>query len=150
MGPLARRIRGRREMTDLELRVYTATVRGEAEGEGAPGMIAVAWALRNRVTRPRWPNDIIGVCLQPLQVSFWNGDSKRRARLLRDESPRHRAAERICIAAWDSLAADPTDGADHYNTLKADPPWDDDMFLTVTIKNHEFFDSRRDKHGNQR
>lgn len=135
-------------MTDLELRVYTATVRGEAEGEGDDGMRAVAWALRNRVTRPRWPNSIIDVCLQPLQVSFWNGDSRRRAYLLRDESPLHRRAERLCIEVWDNLIPDPTGGADHWNTVGVDPTWDDDMFLTTTIGRHEFFDSRRDPVGN--
>lgn len=134
-------------MTGLELRVYTTTVRDEAEGEGAEGMIAVAWALRHRVTRPGWPNDIIGVCFQPMQFSFWNGDSRRRAPLLRDESPLHRVAERICSAVWDSIIPDTTNGADHYHTLGVDPIWDDNMLLTATIGNHEFFDSRYDADG---
>lgn len=129
-------------MTDLELRVYATTVRGEAGGEGERGMAAVAWVVRNRVVRPPWPNGVVAVCLQPLQFSFWNGDSPRRAALLTDESELHRAADRICSAVWDKRQDDPTGGADHYHALAVRPGWAETMLRTVTIGGHHFFNSK--------
>lgn len=131
-------------MKDLELRVLAATVRGEAEGEGRDGMVAVAWAIRNRVTRPRWPSDVISVVMQPKQFSFWNGDSKRRASLLKDESLKHREAEALCWQVWHDEIPDSTLGSDHYfaPALVPTPDWAGAMKETVTIGGHVFYDSR--------
>ena len=126
-------------MTDLERRVYAATVIGEAGGEGSDGMAAVAWVIRNRVTRSGWPNGVIGVCLQALQFSFWNGDSKRRAALLSDESQMHMRAANICTAVWMDEIPDPTGGADHYHTVDVSPSWAAELTRTVTIKRHVFY-----------
>jgi len=125
------------------MRVLVATVRGEAEGEGAAGMAAVAWTVRNRVTRPRWPSDVISVCLQPKAFSFWNGDSKRRASLLKDESRKHHEAAAICWQVWFDAIPDNSLGADHYvNLTLADPEWRHTMRETVKIGDHTFYDSR--------
>lgn len=129
-------------MTDLELRIYTATVRGEAEGEGELGQSAVAWVIRHRVIRRH--SSIIEVCFDPLQFSIWNSRSKRRAELLLAENSTHRRIQGICAEVWDGLIPDPTDGADHYHADYVAPSWRHAYRHTVTIGAHLFYDSKRE------
>lgn len=133
-------------MTDQELRIYAATVLGEAEGEGDFGMRLVAWVVRHRVERPRYPDSIIGVCFAPLQFSIWNGDSHRRAELLTAEDDAHWSAAALCIDVWTAdRDDDPTIGADHYfNPKLADPSWQHSMRKVEEYGNHVFYDSRRE------
>ena len=131
-------------LTDLERIFGAATLRGEAEGEGDHGMELVAWVIRNRMERPRWPSSLVEVVLDDLDFSFWNGDSKRRAAMLVDRSDDHWNAVRILVLVffadtWD----DPTHGADHYfNPALANPSWRSQMTETLLYKNHLFLDSR--------
>lgn len=131
------------QVTDLELRIYTATVIGEAGGEGVKGMAAVAWVIRNRVLNPGWPNGVVGVCLEPLQFSFWNGDSKRRAAVLMDESEVFRRAQKVCINVWTGASPDATGGATHYHSVTIRPPWASALRHTTTIRNHVFYSESR-------
>jgi spore germination cell wall hydrolase CwlJ-like protein len=129
-------------MTDLELRIYAATVRGEAEGEGRDGMAAVAWVLKHRVARRQ--RGVVEICFEPLQFSIWNGDSRRRAEILQDTGPIHREAAAVCLDVWDGREPDITDRADHYFADYIDPPaWAATMLHTVTIGHHLFYDSQR-------
>lgn len=128
-------------MTDLELRIYAATVRGEAGGESEEGQAAVAWVIRHRVVRRH--SSIIEVCFEPLQFSIWNSRSKRRAKLLASESTSHRNIQAICAGVWSGLVPDPTDGADHYHADYVAPSWRHAYRHTVTIGHHLFYDSKR-------
>lgn len=57
----------------------TATVLGEAEGEGAEGQLAVATVIQNRI-KQRFFSDgtVAGTVLYPYQFSVWNTQSQRR------------------------------------------------------------------------
>ena len=126
-------------MTDLELRILTATVVLEAGGEGAKGMAGVAWVIRNRMARRPWPSGVAAVCLQPLQFSAWNGDHRRRAWALTDNSDTFRRAQRICIDVFSGATPEPTNGSDHYHTLSISPSWASRLEKTATIRNHVFY-----------
>ncbi|HJR27754.1 MAG TPA: cell wall hydrolase, partial [Pseudomonas sp.] len=62
--------------TEKDRDVLARTLWGEARGEGLPGQIAVAWAIRNRVNdgkaRSWWGEGYAGVCQAPYQFSCWN------------------------------------------------------------------------------
>lgn len=60
---------------DNDLDVMARTLWAEARGETYPGMIAVAWVIRNRVEDRRWLNTVHGVCRQKWQFSCWNGET---------------------------------------------------------------------------
>ena len=139
-------------MTDLDVLFGAATLLGEAEGEGDLGMELVAWVIRNRVARSRWPSTVVGVVLDDFDFSFWNSDSRRRAQLLTDRDPAYWNALGILTRAWDAdHEDDPTDGSDHYfNPKVADPSWQHKMFKTLEYKHHLFLDSRRDAEGEPR
>jgi spore germination cell wall hydrolase CwlJ-like protein len=91
------------------------TMLGEAGGEGAEGMAAVAHVLVNRSRDPRWPSKISNVALQPKQFSAWNtGAGGNNPQKYSPDSDAYRRAG----AVWDAVASghhvDPTGGATHY------------------------------------
>jgi spore germination cell wall hydrolase CwlJ-like protein len=132
-------------LDDLSIRVAAATMRMEAEGEGDLGMELVAWVIRNRVSRPGWPNSIVGVVFDDYDFSAWNSDSKKRGRYLENNSPAHHLAASIFVRVWYADSeGDATAGADHYfNPELASPSWAPTMRETLRYKNHVFLDSRR-------
>ena len=139
-------------MTDLDVMYGAATLLGEAEGEGDLGMELVAWVIRNRVGRPRWPENVVGVVLDDFDFSFWNSDSRRRSGRLTERTPAYWNAVRIFTRVWDAdREDDPTDGADHYfNPDAADPSWQHKMFKTLEYKRHAFYDASRNAQGGSR
>jgi len=129
-------------MTEHEMHFGSWTCAGEAEGDGDEGMHAVGKVIKTRVLRRR--SSILEVCFEPLQFSFWNGDSKRRSEIMLEWwGPRRMTWVNAFVSAWwgDN---DPTDGADHYYADYIDPPsWAATMKHTVTIGAHLFFYSTR-------
>ncbi len=106
------------------------TVWGEARGEGAEGMIAVAAVVLNRIRISRdlggrhwWGRDAVSVCRARAQFSCWNPGDPNRAKLLAvDESdPQFRLAQDIAADALSGALPDPTFGATSYKV--ADRPW---------------------------
>lgn len=132
-------------MTDRDELFGAWTLRGEAEGEGEAGMLAVAWVIRNRAARKGWPGTITGVVLQPMQFSFWNGDSTRRAAVCEATDLAHQTALLMLLEAYGmDDDEDPTKGADHYYAeYIGEPSWASSMTQTVKIGRHLFFDSGR-------
>ena len=63
--------------------IYMAkTIWGEARGEGARGMQAVANVIMNRVNRGGWYGaSIKDVVLKPYQFSCWNATDPNRAKI---------------------------------------------------------------------
>ena len=117
------------------------TVWGEARGEGAPGMAAVAAVVMNRVVSPRYPDTVQGVVLQDWQFSVWNIADPNRLKVLAvsDSDPDFRQALAIAADAVNGRLPDPTGGATHYHTVNINPYWRDDSKRTVTIGNHIFY-----------
>jgi N-acetylmuramoyl-L-alanine amidase len=117
------------------------TVWGEARGEGAAGMAAVAHVLLNRVKDGRWGNTLAAVCLAPWQFSCWNaGDPNRRKMLELDETD---ALFTECVAAVGNAPSmdDPTHGATHYYNpagVITTPAWVAGATPTAKVGHHLF------------
>lgn len=122
-----------------ELDILARTIWGEARGEGASGMAAVAAVIMNRVRSPAWPNTIRGVVLQPWQFSMWNkGDPNgAQAMAVTEADPAFRTALAVAVAAMGG--ADPTGGANHYHADSVVPKWASAMQKVGAIGNHIFY-----------
>lgn len=124
------------------------TIWGEARGDGAAGMRAVAAVIMNRVASRRYPNTVQGVVLQPWQFSMWiagepNGAA---ARAVTDADRNFRTALGIAEDALTGRLSDPTDGATLYYAPAAmvpagsTPRWDFSKLRYVgQIGGHRFY-----------
>jgi N-acetylmuramoyl-L-alanine amidase len=134
---------------DLVIDVLSRTLWGEARGEGAAGMEAVACVILNRVRVAErkagkywWGNDIISVCQKPYQFSCWNRSDPNYRRLLNvDDSDIHfNTARRIARRAVAGTMEDFTGGATHYYAdYIAAPTWARGETPTFKLGRHIFF-----------
>lgn len=136
-----------------EVDTLARTLWGEARGEGAKGMRAVAHVIRNRVALARakggswWGRDIISVCRKPYQFSCWNGDDVNRDRLMKagENDPVFRLACAVAVRAVRSLDVfDITYGATHYHRYDIAPKWAKGRVPTVRIGAHVFYDLKEE------
>lgn len=137
---------------ERDVTVLALTLWAEARGEGKDGMVAVGWAIRNRVEidlgndgKPDWWGEgYTGVCRAPWQFSCWNKNDPNRPYLVGEKviPPAQLALARIC--ARDVITGakpDPTGGATHYyaTTMKTPPAWAKHGTKTCQIGRHVFF-----------
>ena len=132
---------------ELEIDVLARTLWGEARGEGADGMQAVANVILNRVRVAEdrgkywWGNNVIQVCQKPYQFSCWNRSDPNFKKLQAvDESDLYfatavRVARRAMIGRLDDL----TNGATHYHANSVSPYWAKNEKPTATIGHHIFY-----------
>jgi len=126
--------------------VLAQTIYGEARGEGAGGMSAVAAVIVNRAFIGGWWGDsVISVCKAPWQFSTWNeGDPNRP--LIENLRPGANAsfdlAWQIAGEAIGGTLGDVTGGATHYYAPGSinKPYWAVGANLTARIGGHDFFD----------
>jgi N-acetylmuramoyl-L-alanine amidase len=93
------------------------TIWRESRREGAKGMAAVAWVIRNRAeTGNTWPKDPEErVCLQSNQFSCWNDGNAER-----DSYPdTGDQAYEVARFIWVNPGKDPTHGATFYVDAQA-------------------------------
>ncbi len=131
-------------MIDIgEIEVLAKTVWGEARGEELTGMVAVAWAVKNRTIRKRWPDSYIEVCLQPWQFSVWNNRDPNFPVLVKGptDSSVYQLAMWAALGVALGIIEDPTGGADHYHNKNIEPHWALNMQKTVQIGDHVFYNS---------
>ncbi|MDG6399615.1 cell wall hydrolase [Pseudomonas quasicaspiana] len=128
------------------------TLWGEARGEGLAGMIAVGWAIRNRVEmdlhndgKPDWWGEgYEGVCRAPYQFSCWNRNDPNYP-FLSGRKPIPVAQFALASQAASAVIAgehsDPTGGATHYyaTTLLKAPAWASMARRTLKLGHHIFF-----------
>lgn len=128
--------------------VLTRTLWGEARGEGAEGLRAVAHVIMNRVKLARvhggswWGNDIIGVCQKPFQFSCWNRNDPNFKRVIAVDAhnPEFRLASSIARRVMDgSDTFDTTHGATHYHRFDLTPRWARGQVATIRIGAHVFY-----------
>jgi spore germination cell wall hydrolase CwlJ-like protein len=123
--------------------ILARTLWGEARGEGAAGMEAVAAVVVNRLKagRPRWGLDLGAVCLARRQFSCWNPGDPNRAKLLAvtPADPAFATALRIARRAASGLLPDPVLGATHYHTRGVMPGWSIGQRPVATIGRHLFY-----------
>lgn len=133
-----------------QLLTVARTLWGEARGEGWPGLVAVAWVIRNRVEtdihgdgKPDWWGESYeGVCRAPRQFSCW-ADTPRVHTIAPPEMPFAYAAAAAVLAGDEP---DPTKGATHYHTIRRPdwaaqwpPAWAARMTETARIGGHVFY-----------
>ncbi len=135
--------------------ILARTIWGEARGEGADGMIAVAAVVMNRARvsadhggRYWWGKDCIGICKAQAQFSCWNPGDPNRAKLLAvdDSDPEFRLALTIASDALAGRAPDPTFGATSYKVASLPWPYDWGPFRQplVIIGKHAFYNLTED------
>ena len=120
---------------------------GEARGEGADGLGAVALVIRNRSQDRRWSRlSIAGICRQPSQFSVWNINDPNRAKMLglSVDDAIFCTCLRMALDVLTGLQSDYTHGATHYYaeslaTRDASPPWAQGQTPSAHIGHHLFF-----------
>lgn len=122
--------------------ILARTIWGEARGEGAEGMAAVAAVIVNRARRGGWwGNSIRAVCLKPWQFSCWNPTDPNRVKLLTvgTEDAAFRVALEIARQAVAGTLPDPTGGATHYHNATVSPTWAKGAQVSAQIGGHVFY-----------
>ncbi len=135
--------------TNKDIDILARTIWGEARGEGAIGMQAVANVVMNRyqlaISNPAYAKQfgstIAEICQKPWQFSVWNkGNPNLNKMLLLTPSDRSfRQALDIARKAVTGELTDVTNGADHYRTAYVNPRWSRGKKPTKIIKSHLFF-----------
>jgi N-acetylmuramoyl-L-alanine amidase len=133
----------------MDVLTMAKTLWGEARSEGYQGMLAVAWVIKNRASRPSWWGDTITeVCLKPSQFSCWNSDDPNRRLLdnLTIDDDQYLIAVGIAHLVVAGVLSDPTNGATHYFTKRKPvwakvwpPAWSTEMPQVAEIGRHVFF-----------
>jgi N-acetylmuramoyl-L-alanine amidase len=123
--------------------ILARTIWGEARGEGATGMHAVANVITNRVNNPKWwGNSFRSVCLYPYQFSCWNKNDPNRAKILAvtNYDVNYFDAVNIATAAINGNLSDITNGAlNYYAKGSPMPVWAENATPCAEIGNHIFF-----------
>ena len=117
------------------------TIYGEARGEGALGMQAVANVIMNRVKKGGWYGaSIKDVVLKPWQFSCWNDNDKNSSIIKQANAAQLKQAREIADKVISGELPDITGGATQYyaSSIKA-PVWTKTMNKTATIGNHYFY-----------
>ena len=134
-------------LKNLEIDVLARTLYGEASGESAIGMEAVACVVLNRVKVAQkiggywWGNSIIDVCQKPYQFSCWNKSDPnlKRIQKVTDKNLYFATALRIARRAVIGSLRDVTHGATHYHADYVYPYWAEGEKPVTTIGRHIFY-----------
>jgi|TARA_R110000751_G_C13791630_1_gene482217 spore germination cell wall hydrolase CwlJ-like protein len=122
--------------------ILARTIWGEARGEGAQGMQAVANVVMNRANNPGWwGHDVITVCLADKQFSAWNLNDANYSKIqtVNASDASFALALQIAGRAVAGTLPDITGGATHYHTAAVNPFWDDAMTYLGAIGRHLFY-----------
>jgi hypothetical protein len=131
-----------------EIATLAKTMWGEARGEGAEGLSAVAHVVFNRVARQTyWGKTIEEVCLRPYQFSCWNANDPNRPQLLKLTSANgiyalalQLAQQLLDLDSMERARQDTTGGATHYHARTISPPrWARGRTPCARIRNHIFY-----------
>lgn len=137
-----------RPYTAAEIEALTYTLLGEARGEGALGMAAVAHVIRNRAESGIYPADPVAVALQPGQFTTNNPVGGNQAATRREVPVGSRlyniAAGLVASIITPATRAMPdiTGGAVNYHTVSTSPRWASGATTrwgTVEIGEHLFY-----------
>ncbi len=127
--------------------VLARTIWGEARGEGAKGMQAIANVILNRVAIADkrgsfwWGDDIIQVCQKPYQFSCWNRSDPNFQKLQQVNETDHdfATAKYIAQKGIEGKLKDITHGATHYHTKTTKPYWAKSKTSCKVIGNHVLY-----------
>ncbi len=142
-------------LSDAQL--MALTMRGEADGEGIAGMVAVGLGIMHRLRdeKRRWGKTIYDVCLRPRQFSCWNPGparvwledlaAKMQDHAPTDEAPRTQQALWLADGVLHDKVIDFIGGANHYYAPKAMlpkgslPKWAEGQTPVATVGGHIFY-----------
>lgn len=150
-----------------DLDALSMTLWGEARGEGASGMRAVAHVIVNRARHKRWPDTVRGVAYDDAQFSCWNDDdvnSEMMPKMLEfynylkhkpdgweewyaefkrspdyPEFKKYLEARQIARDVLEDQDDDPTNGAVFYHTSSISPYWARGQRVVARIGAHQFY-----------
>ena len=126
--------------TDEQVDYMARTIWGEARGEGARGMQAVANVIMNRVNKGGWYGATIkDVVLKKWQFSVWNEGDPNRDKILNATQAQLAQALDISKKVIKGELQDITGGATNYHATSVKPSWAAKMTKTVQIGNHVFY-----------
>lgn len=121
------------------------TMYGEARGEGAIGMQAVANVVVNRANRGGWYGLTISeVCKKPKQFSCWNKTDPNYKKItsVTLDDPTFATAFQLAMQAVAGTLPDITSGATEYHAKTIKPNWNWEKLVQVAnIGNHVFYRS---------
>ena len=141
----------------FQIDTVARTLWGEARGEGAAGMTAVACVIQNRVRNPGWwsrhldaiPDDTFAaVCRDPFQFSCWNDDDPNLPKLVAvtPDDAAFRIALALAADVVQGRLLDVTGGCDHYYVTGSPmPKWARGRVPDHICGRHVFF--RIGRHG---
>jgi N-acetylmuramoyl-L-alanine amidase len=114
------------------------TVYFEARSDGARGMLAVAFVIRNRLRAGSFGDTVAEVVRSPAQFSVWNrGGAARRGKVPADD-PHWRQALQAARLAMAGAVKDPSRGATFYHEKSIGPAWSRSMRVTARVGSHVF------------
>ena len=117
------------------LRCLALNVYWEARNQSVAGQLAVAQVTMNRVSDPRYGNDVCEVVYEHKQFSwYWDGKS--------DAPKEYRAWERallVASAALDGAGHAGLKGVTHYHAVYSRPFWKDHLVRVARIDDHVFY-----------
>ena len=132
-----------------DIDILARTIWGEARGEGARGMQAVANVIMNRYRlsnlslsyRRQFGGTVAEICRKPAQFSVWNFRDPNYSLMQRITTADHNFSSAIGIAraAIEGRLPDITGGADHYHTAAVSPDWSQGETPVRVIGAHEFY-----------
>lgn len=137
--------------SERDIDALTLTMLGEAAGEGADGLQAVAHVALNRFNKGGYGNSIYSVVHAPMQFSAWNakGNGGNEGVNTSSKSAEYRRARAIAEQVLNGQLQDNTGGAFNYfnpkgmtgknGTRVGEPNWKSQMSYTGSVGNHEFY-----------
>lgn len=116
----------------------------EARGESQACKAAILAVIRNRAADPknRWPKDTCKVITQPFQFSSFNQNDPNVSKFPIPGDPEFGAWVDCANVVLTPLTADPTSGANGYESLPANmpkPAWADPAKITMTLGPFRFY-----------
>lgn len=131
-------------MIDADTRdIIIRTVWGEARGEGAPGQIAVAWVIKNRVDRfpgSWWGKTYKDVCLHPWQFSCWKLETVKLQALSTSDNAYIAIGVTVDSVFSDTPTPDPTGGCCFYKVTGTSSTWGKGVEPKIIIGHQAFYD----------
>jgi spore germination cell wall hydrolase CwlJ-like protein len=117
-------------LTCLALNIYW-----EARNQSVAGQLAVAQVTMNRVSDPRYADNVCDVVYQHKQFSwYWDGQSDIPRELYAWER-----AYLVASAALDGSGHAELEGVTHYHAVYSKPYWKDHMVRVAMIGDHIFY-----------
>ena len=127
---------------------FSLTLYGEAGGENEASKHAIAWVIRNRLTKKQWGDSYRTIVLKPLQFACWRKNDPNYKRLQhpgQDGSQADKLAWQRCKTLFEEIQhapeeENPLPGVCHYFSGEPNPrhPWEKKHFNLPGVPRFHF------------